>query len=143
MSVNLTAYSQITGLPKETKKEIVNTLLDYPLVLQENKVLSQKVKELEEIIEFYKTTENYQKNLIDNKNSEVLNLENQIREYNKELTRKTSHTFIYGQLNLNGWTTYGVGVDYVFKETIIIGPSVIYDSFYKQLNTNLKIGFKI
>ena len=143
MSLSLTAYSQIIGLQKETKKEIVNTLLDYPLVLQENKVLLQKVKELEEIIKLYKITENYQNNLIDNKNFEISNLENQIREYNEELIRKTSHTFIYGQLNLNGWTTYGIGVDYVFKETIIIGPSLVYDSFYNQLNTNLKIGFKI
>lgn len=47
LSVSWTASSQITGISKEQKQEIVFTLLDYPLVLKE---LSAKEKLYREVL---------------------------------------------------------------------------------------------
>lgn len=142
MMLNLTAYSQITGIPKETKQEIVSTLEAYPIALQEIEILLQVNKEL---IELTKESENkisIYKEIFKSQQEEIENLIQQKKEYKKKLEKKSSYGFIYGQVNLNGFNSYTVGVDYIFKERLIIGGNVSYDDLYNNINTNLKIGFK-
>lgn len=142
MSASSTAYSQITGLQKETKQEIVATLLDYPILLEENKLLKQIQKETEQFIEKLENKEKNLKRIIETQELEIQNLEEQKQTYKGEIEKLSSYGFVYGQVNLNGWDYYSIGIDYIIREKVIIGGSVSYDNFYKNVNTNIKMGFK-
>ena len=58
-------------------------------------------------------------------------------------TKNASGLFLYGQTNLNGFDSYGVGIDYQIKNKIIVGTSVNYDNFNGHFSLNAKIGFKL
>lgn len=139
----MTVFSQVTCIPEETKKEIVKTLLDYPLVLEELGLTKAKVAELNKVIETLTIQHDLKDYIIKNQQSEVDNLVKQKKLYQEEIDRRKSGGFVYGMLNLNGWTAYGVGFDYVFKMKLIAGANVQYDSFYNNTNINVKLGVKV
>ncbi len=58
-------------------------------------------------------------------------------------TKSKSGLFLYGQINLNGFDNYGLGLDYTIKNKLIIGTSINYDNFNGHFGLNAKIGFKI
>ena len=59
---NLTAYSQITGISREQKIEIVSTLQVYPLVLNELDLMNETIVKLQDInVLFYQEIKNYEK----------------------------------------------------------------------------------
>lgn len=139
----LFSFSQVTGISEETKRDIVTTLLDYPIVIQENNILKEKIKELELIIDFKNKQLDNKDKIIDNYKLEVKNLESQISILENETIKKKSGLFLYAQTNLNGFTNYGAGIDYQFKNTLIIGANTMYYSMYKEANINVKLGFKL
>lgn len=58
----MTAYSQITGISREQKIEIVSTLQVYPLVLNELDLMNETIVKLQDInILFYQEIKNYEK----------------------------------------------------------------------------------
>ena len=58
-------------------------------------------------------------------------------------TKALSGAFLYGQVNLNGFDSYGIGIDYQIKNTIIIGTSINYDNYNRHFSLNVKLGFKL
>lgn len=142
MMLNLTAFSQITGIPKETKQEIVYTLMAYPIALEEINTLSELNREFVELLKKEQEKNSIYEELFINQQNEIDNLLKQKKEYKKQLEKTNSYGFIYGQVNLNGLDYYAIGIDYIVKGKIIVGGNISYDNFYKNVNTNLKIGFK-
>lgn len=141
--LNWTAYSQITCIPDSTKREIVKTLTDYPLVLQELDIANKTIEELEKQVELLYRIIGLKDGIIISQKKQIGVVEKQRDLYMDESERRKSAGFIYGQLNLNGWTTYGAGFDYVIKMKAIIGFNIQYDSLYDNVNLNVKLGFKI
>ena len=74
---NLTAYSQITGIDRETKVEIVSTIKSYDAVLIELDLTNDLLKEVRKLNELYL-------NQITIKNELILNLESQIITHRDE-----------------------------------------------------------
>ncbi len=142
MMLNLTAFSQITGIPRETKQEIVYTLMAYPIALEEINTLSELNREFVELLKKEQEKNSIYEELFINQQNEIDNLLKQKKEYKKQLEKANSYGFIYGQVNLNGLDYYAIGIDYIVKGKIIVGGNISYDNFYKNVNTNLKIGFK-
>lgn len=58
-------------------------------------------------------------------------------------TKAKSGLFAYGQINLNGFDNYGLGLDYVIKNKIIIGTSANYDNFNGNIGLNVKVGIRL
>lgn len=139
----LTAYSQVTCIPDSTKREIAKTLLDYPLVLEELRLSKEVIAKKNEAISNLNEQHDLKDYVIKTYRDEITNLLDQKRLYQNELEKRKSGGFVYGMLNLNGWTSYGGGFDYVFKMKLIAGANVQYDTFYQNTNINLKVGFKV
>jgi len=130
---------------EEDKRKLVTKIEEYPLLKQQTEFLKQENKSLEETIDLIKEQSSTKDSLLFKKNAEIKNLSSQVNLCEKQLDKKNSSLFLYGQVNLNGWTQYGVGVDYTIKDKVIIGTSATYDSFYEpvNVNVNIKLGFKI
>ena len=56
--------------------------------------------------------------------------------------KNNSGLFIFGQTNTK-FDTYGIGVDYVIKNKIIIGASGTYNTQFKTSSINLKVGIRV
>lgn len=68
--------------------------------------------------------------------------------YEKEITtitefKNNSGLFAYGQARINGFDSYAAGLDYHFKNKIIVGANVQYDLLHNYTSFNVKIGFRI
>lgn len=142
---NWTAFSQVTCIPLETKKEIVKTLLDYPLVLEELGLTKELIKQKDSVIANLNLQLDYRDYVIKNQDNEIDNLLEQKKLYKEEIDRRKSGGFLYGQVNLNGFNAYGVGFDYIWKMRVIAGANILYDTFASpdNLNINVKLGFKL
>jgi len=56
--------------------------------------------------------------------------------------KNNSGLFIYGQTNTR-LDTYGVGLDYVIKNKIIIGAGVNYNTQFESTSVNFKVGIRV
>ena len=115
LTLNSIAYSQITSIPTDAKKEIIKTLLDYPLVIQELNIEKQKNTVLKSVVNDERHKESIYKALISNKDLEILNLEQQKKEYEKQIKRSNSGLFLYANTPLNNFTSPEVGLMFQFK----------------------------
>lgn len=139
MNLNSTAYSQITGISKETKQEIVSTLIAYPIVLDELGISKQLTLSQSELIGYLKKQITVTEEILENKDQEIANL----NEQKTLLQKKKSSLYGFGQVNLNGFNTYGAGVDYIVRDKVILGTSINFSTIQSQVGINAKIGFKI
>lgn len=139
------AFSQVTCIQDSTKREIVKTLLDYPLVLEELGLTKELVRQKDSVIANLNLQLDYRDYVIQNQGNEIENLLEQKKLYQEEIDRRKSGGFLYGQVNLNGFNAYGVGFDYVWKMSVIAGVNLLYDTFASpdNLNINAKLGFKL
>lgn len=117
----------------------------YPLVLEENELLSKKVAEFVKMVENLNLQLDYRDYVIENQSNEIDNLLEQKSLYQEQLDKNKSGGFIYGQVNLNGFNSYAVGFDYVFKMKLIAGANVEYNTFTvpNYFNVNMKLGIKV
>ena len=96
-----TAYSQPTGIPLETKKEIVKTLESYPIVLQELNIANALIENQKSVINNLELQIEQHKALESNLTNQVVNLKEQGGLHEKELKRlrrKNNKTLILGML---------------------------------------------
>lgn len=56
--------------------------------------------------------------------------------------KNNSGLFLYGQTNTK-FDTYGIGVDYVIKNKIIIGVSGNYNTQFESASVNFKVGIRV
>ena len=110
MSMSWTASSQITGISKEQKKEIVFALQDYPLVKKERDSLLVMNKRYFNIIERYESVDGLQEDKIRNLNKIIDNTEKQLELTERQLKAANKNS---GWLHVAGGIAVGVGISAV------------------------------
>lgn len=141
---NSIAYSQITGIQTETKKEIVKTLLDYPLVLEELKVEKNKTKTLESIVIDEREKISIYESIIKNKDLEINNYKEQKKEYEKQLKKNQSGFYIYGSAPINADAlSPEIGVLFQLRNKMFISTSAQYNNLNNNVDLKVGIGVKL
>jgi len=144
LSVNSIALSQtipIQGIDKEQKQEIVSTLLAYPILLEENKYLQELSATQTRLIALFESIKKNNESQLNNKDAQI---EKYIEKENlyKKLS-KPSSLFLTLSSNIDGFNSYGVGLNYTMKNFIRVGAIADYNNFSKTLGMNLLIGIKL
>lgn len=96
MSFSLTVSSQITGISKTQKQEVVKTLVAYPLVLSEVDVLKELSKSQLKTISLLEQTIQEKDKVIANYQLQTQNYQSQIKLFNKQLKKEKLNKFIVG-----------------------------------------------
>lgn len=144
MIFNSIAYSQITGIQTKTKKEIVKTLLDYPLVLDELKVERQKNVTLNSIIEDQSSQIDIYKEIKDNYELKIENLEEQKQEFEKQLKRSRSGLFLFGAAPVTSQAfSPEIGLLLQFQNKLILSASTQYNNITNNVDAKVGIGIKL
>lgn len=142
MSGNLTLYSQITGISKEQKIEIVSTLKIYPLVLKDLDYYYELSESLQKTIDILKAQIKEQNVFSDNLQWEVDLLTEQKKLYEKELKKKKSHLYVFVNTPIN-FGQPEVMLLYTFKERLLLGTGLQYNEFTKSADLKVGLGLKI
>lgn len=142
MSGNLTLYSQITGISKEQKIEIVSTLKVYPLVLKDLDYYYELSESLQKTIDILKAQIKEQNVFSDNLQWEVDLLTEQKKLYEKELKKKKSHLYVFVNTPIN-FGQPEVMLLYTFKERLLLGTGLQYNEFTKSADLKVGLGLKI
>ena len=142
MSVNLTAYSQITGISKEQKIEIASTLKVYSLVLDDLDYYYELSISFQKTIDYLKSQIKEQNIFSDNLQYQVDVLEEQKKLYEDELKRKKSHLYVFVTTPLNFGQPELMAV-YTFKEKLMTGIGIQYNEFTKSADLKIGLGIKI
>lgn len=140
---NLTENQYDSIINNKPKKEVVKTILGYPLLVQELVFADSLIVNLKANIKTLETKSVFQDNIIKNQEKEIINLLEQKNLYQKELNNKNNYGFMYIETNINGFDNYSIGLDYIYKEILIIGGNFNYDNLHKNINLKIKAGFKI
>ena len=135
------AHSQITGIPLDNKKEILKTLLHYPLILDKVVIEKQKNNVLKDMLLDERKKKSIFESIIKNKDLEINNLENQKNQYDIQLKKNNSGLFMYGSIPMNNLASPEVGLMYQFKNKVGIMTGVQYNNITNQ--PDFKIGFLI
>ncbi len=144
MMFSLTAFSQITGIQTETKKEIIKTLLDYPLVLEELKLEQNKTMTLESILNNEREKISIHEAVLQNKELEISNLNEQKKAYENQLRKSLSGFYIYGSTPINSSAfSPEVGVLFQFKNKLFVNTGVQYNNITSQTDWKIGVGVKI
>ena len=93
MSVSWTVSSQITGISKEIKKEVVSTLVAYPLVLNELKLTNEALGVCNEIRAIQESEITIRDSQINNLNSQIDILDKQNELFRQQLKKSKGGTF--------------------------------------------------
>lgn len=141
--LNLTAFSQITGISRDSKQQIVSTLEAYKILLDEFHASEILIINLNSIISDLNEKSSIQYEIIKNKELQIQNYKKQIELYNNRMDKSNSGVFLYGKVNFNGFNGYGTGIDYVYKNKIISGLSTSYYTEVNYFVLEVKIGIKI
>ena len=141
---DLTENQKDSIINSYTKDEVVATLIDYPLVKTQLSLTLEQNKMLEWTIGLLEKRAGLKDNVIANHKKEISNLNKEIDLFEQEVKKRSTGGFIYGQVNMNGFNSYGAGFDYVWGK-IIAGANINYDTFASpdNLNINVKLGVKI
>lgn len=141
---NLTEPQKDSIINSYTKDEVVTTLIDYPLVKTELSLTLEQNKMLEWTIGLLEKRAGLKDNVISNHKKEIENLNKEIDLFEQEVKKRSTGGFIYGQVNMNGFNSYGAGFDYVWGK-VIGGVNINYDTFAtpNNVNINVKLGVKI
>ena len=138
------ASSQITGIQTETKREIVKTLLDYPLVLEELKIEQNKNLTLESIIDDEREKISIYESVLENKELEIENYKAQKKEYEKQLKRSESGFYLYGKAPISSQNfSPEIGIQMNIRNKMFISSGVQYDNINNNVNVLVGIGIKI
>lgn len=144
MMLSLTAYSQITGISTEQKKEIVKTLLDYPLVIEQLKVETEKNATLTSILTDEREKISIYQAIIQNKQGEINNHRKKERLYEQRIRRANSGLFVFASnpINSNAFSPE-LGLNYIFRNKLLLGLSAQYNNLNNSTDIKLGIGIKI
>jgi len=142
MSTSSIAYSQITGISKEQKIEIVSTLQVYPLVLKDLDHYYELSISLQKTIDLLKGKIKEKNIFSDNLQLEIDLLLEQKKLYQKELNRKKSHLYLFVNTPLN-FGQPEVLLIYSLKERLLIGTGFQYNDFTKSADIKIGLGIKI
>lgn len=88
MSSSWILSCQIIGIPKETKQEIVTTLISYPLVLSELETSKMLVDSQQNTIDFLKESIEIKQAQLNLREEEISNLETQKNLFKKQLRKE-------------------------------------------------------
>lgn len=117
MSWNSTAYSQTINIPKETKKEIVKTLVAYPVALKRINILDELLVKANERIVLLEKKVEVKDEVIKKKNEEIgvwSNINGKSEAQNKLLKKQLKNSRL-GQLKIVGIGGAILGVILIVK----------------------------
>jgi hypothetical protein len=118
--------------------------LDYPLVLEELKIEQNKIKTLESIIVDEREKLSIYKSILNNKELQIKNFEEQKKEYEKQLNKSKSGFYLYGKAPLSAQDfTPEVGIQLNIKNKMFVSGGIQYNNLNNNVNVLIGIGVKL